>query len=87
MTFLFVMMQKLSQNNYVYDKFYEAVMIYNERKCSSFKFSRKCHKLSHYKTMMFFVIITCNIIIVVVLDLLVDIAVTCHYWTHILNLI
>jgi hypothetical protein len=53
MTFLFVTMSNLSQNNYVYDEFYDDVLIYHE-KCSSLKFSRKHNQLTNYKIMMFY---------------------------------
>jgi hypothetical protein len=44
----------LSQDDYVYDKFYEAILIYDE-KCLSLIFSQKRHKIAHYyKTMMIF---------------------------------
>jgi hypothetical protein len=36
---LFMTMQNLSQNNYVYDEFYEYVLIYGEKERLSFKFS------------------------------------------------
>jgi hypothetical protein len=50
MTFLFVTMQNLSQNNYIYDD----VLIYDEINCSLLIFLQNQPKLIHYKIMMFF---------------------------------
>jgi hypothetical protein len=46
------------------------------KKCLSLNFSQKCHKLTYYKIMTFFVTITYNVIIVAELDLLTRLS----YW-------
>jgi hypothetical protein len=61
---------KFVTNNYIYDKFYEAFLMYDKIRCSSLKCSQKYHRLVAYKTMTFFVTIRRNVIIVAAFDLL-----------------
>jgi hypothetical protein len=65
----------LSQNNYVYEEFYDDVLVYDE-KMFIIKIFKKHHKLTCYKIMMFFVIITHMVIIVANLDLLTRLLLT-----------